>query len=799
MAADNLTLSNPLFVGSLGLVFLSWLLLALYALARAGQSSNKVRRLEAGQHFLQETLKIDRRRPIWLWRNGRIQADSEALAMLGISNSRATLEELIGTEAYGLPRMLAEDLHSALLAGKLMDMSAFLNFGGKRAQVQMDIKPLGGQDSEWPVGVIWLETVPDLKDPHVGSARTASYAIEKHVEELRTTFDTLPMPVWERSDELKLVRVNAAYVSAVDCESEEQVIRDQIELFDNILTRTPSESAQHVLLTGRAKRERHFGVIQGQRRALSVTILRLPDRTATLGVAVDVTGEEEALAELSRVLDAQAETLNRLHSPVAIFGPDKRLKFFNSAFVKLSCMEESWLASEPSHSELFDQMHAHRRIPEFADFQAWKNKTLSRYTEVLEPVEEMWHLPDGSAHRLVTQPHPLGGVLLLFEDVTDHLSLERSYNTLAAVQSETLDKLHEAISVFGSDGCLRLYNPLFAEFLGFENAYLDSMPHMADILEKAVHYVDSPDQKKIMSKHFLGLLATHKPDAGRIKRSDGKYIDYAVVPLPDGAMLVSQNDVTDSVRMEIALRERNEALEAADRVKSEFITNVSYELRTPLNSIIGFAEMLKREFVGKLNERQDDYVDTILIAAGELNEMVADVLNLAVIEAGEMELEFDEFDVAEMAQKVLRDVMSRSRRWRSNITIILEENLGNMEGDLRLIEQALYNLVVSTLRLAHGDSDLSFKVSAVENDFLEFSVSCVETSLEISEFEEVEAAFQLGKNLGPRSGLGLDLALVRSFVELHNGSVGFMINTDSGLCIECKLPRNHMAIAGSSQ
>src|ERR671920_2066040 len=94
---------------------------------------------------------------------------------------------------------------------------------------------------------------------------------------------------------------------------------------------------------------------------------------------------------------------------------------------------------------------------------------------------------------------------------------------------------------------------------------------------------------------------------GRISMTDGRHFQFAAVPLPDGNALFTMVDVTDSTRIEAALRERAEALEAADRVKTDFVANVSYELRTPLTSIGGVAEKLAPGDAGKLTPQTADY------------------------------------------------------------------------------------------------------------------------------------------------------------------------------------------------
>ena len=94
-------------------------------------------------------------------------------------------------------------------------------------------------------------------------------------------------------------------------------------------------------------------------------------------------------------------------------------------------------------------------------------------------------------------------------------------------------------------------------------------------------------------------------------RPDQSVIDFATTPLPDGATLVTFADVTASKRYERALEERNEALIAADRLKSQFIGHVSYELRTPLTNIIGFSELLASPRTGDLTAKQREYLSDI--------------------------------------------------------------------------------------------------------------------------------------------------------------------------------------------
>ncbi|MCG8506318.1 MAG: PAS-domain containing protein [Sphingomonadales bacterium] len=612
---------------------------------------------------------------------------------------------------------------------------------------------------------------------------------------LRQILNAAPFPVWLRNEALELIAVNPAYLAAVDEPSEEDALKHQAELVSDSVsgsTRQTARAAQH---DGEIQDRNQNVVIHGERRALNIIDVPLSGRRmggalkgGVAGFAIDITEREDMRVEFARNLKSHAETLNKLSTPVAIYEADATLAFFNHAFAELWQLDTDWLAGRPRHGEILDAMRNKRRLPEQADYPAWKRQRLAHYTGLIEPLEELWHLPDGTTLRVVTQPHPMGGLLMFYEDVTDRLALERSYNTLIAVQRETLDNLHEAVAVFGSDGGLSLFNPTYARIWELDEAWLSSRPHISEILEKCRPLMDSgPDWEAVKSMH-LGRIVEPKAVADRWQRPDGMVLDQAVVPLPDGAVLASYEDVTDSVAVEHALMERNRALEAADRLKSEFVANMSYELRTPLNSILGFAELLGKQFFGPLNEKQQDYVESILQSSESLRSLINDILDLAVIEAGGMELEGSTFQVRDILDSVSDMTESHARAQGLTLSVACAAEAGEVFADKRRIQQAIYNIVVNAINFTPKGGAITIGADGGDE---EIRMWVKDTGIGISEEDRASAfdAFRRGSGAGAGKGVGLGLALVRRFVDLHGGRVELDSEPGQGTLVTCVLPR----------
>ncbi|MGH7031758.1 MAG: PAS-domain containing protein, partial [Stellaceae bacterium] len=488
-------------------------------------------------------------------------------------------------------------------------------------------------------GALWRRTERRLRRnlrrmAQIESSRAQAMAASQHANEeaarLREILDALPIPVWRCRDHI-IVDCNQSYAAALG------ISRETVLVEGRALVAAGGGELRAAAVAGAPSFDIHV-VIGGQRRLLEVGEASGADGE-TIGFALDRSDVENAQSQLRRHIDAHADVLESISAAVAIFGPDRRLTFFNTAFAALCGIEEAWLAAEPSLDEILERLRETRRLPEFADFRAFKRERCAMFTSLIEPRHELMHLPDGRALQVTISPHPFGGLTFIYEDVSDQLALECSYNTLIQVQRATLDHLFEGIAVYGSDGRLKLHNPAFRAMWGLSNADVAGDPHISEIVERTREFIDDCGDWTRVREGIIAKVTGQTLSSGPLYRRDGSMLQMASVPLPDGEVLLTYLDVSDTARVERALRQRNEALETADRLKSEFIASVSHELRTPLNTVIGFAEILNNQYFGPLNRSQSEYCRGVLDSAHQLMNSINDILDLATIEAGYMVLE----------------------------------------------------------------------------------------------------------------------------------------------------------------
>ncbi len=619
------------------------------------------------------------------------------------------------------------------------------------------------------------------------AARREAEALRRERDHLRAMLDAVPLPIWRRAaTDLALLDCNRAYAAALDS-TPAITVAEARELGAGVLPGRGRGLAERARRTRTAQSESHHIVINGSRRLVEFTEQPLAEDGDIVGYARDFTDLENVQAELARHIAAHAEVLENVATAVAIYGPDTRLKFFNTAFGTLWRLEEEWLTTEPTLGEVLERLRERRRIPEYADFRAFKKQQLAMFTSLIEPEEELLHLPDDRTLRLVVSPHPFGGLTFVYEDVTDKLALERSYNTLIEVQRETLDNLYEAIAVFGSDGRLKLSNPAYGQIWQLSPEDLQGEPHVGEIVEKTRAFFDDGRDWAERKARIIARVAAQTLSSGTLERRDGSTLRVASVPLPDGNVLLSYLDVTDSTRVERALRERNEALETAGRLKSEFIANVSYELRTPLNAIIGFAEILTKQYFGELNPRQLDYSKGILDSSHRLLSLINDILDLATIEAGYMMLESDRIDLHSLMTSMLSLTGERARKQNLNLEFDCPADLGTITADERRLKQALFNLISNAIKFTPPGGTIRLAARR-EAEEVALVVSDNGVGIPSEHQARVFEKFERGNPQARQSGAGLGLSLVKSFIELHGGRVEMESAQGKGTTVTLYLP-----------
>lgn len=592
--------------------------------------------------------------------------------------------------------------------------------------------------------------------------------------------EALPIPVWLRDGGGRIDWVNEAYVKSVEARDVAEVRERQIELL---------ETRQRQAIAPELREQHPFTkrinlIAGGEHRKHDVVVVPLDDATAA--AAIDVEAVESAKGELNRQVAAYDRTLHRIATAAAIFGPDQRLTFFNDAYLKLWQLDASWLQSHPTDGDILDRLRERSRLPEASNYRQWRAETLKCY-ESEEPLDQLWHLPDGTALHVMGEQRPDGGVTYLYEDVTKSFDLESRFNALIELQRETLDHLKEGVALFATDGRLQLYNSAFAQIWKLSHSVLSENPHVDEIIRLCSVLYEDVDVWNRISSSVTALSDFRETVDGEMVRADGSVIDFAALPMPDGATLVTFADVSATKREERALIERNEALIAADRLKSQFISHVSYELRSPLTNIIGFSELLSSPRTGDLNTKQREYLGDIAVSSRLLLSIIDDILDLTTIDAGALELQLGPVNVRQVVDASLLGVKDRANRARISIEAEIAPDAEEFIADESRLRQILYNLLSNAIGFSKAGDVISLECWR-ENGMIAFAVEDQGVGIPKDQQRRVFERFESRNRGSNHRGVGLGLSVVKSLVELHGGNLVLRSEPSKGTRVIFRLP-----------
>jgi len=719
---------------------------------------------------------------------GGIEADPRLLRELGFATVPKRIDDLGQDDQGFVPddsSALAQAVRDASLAGNRIEMTVRVSGSSRILQAEGGPAPPPS-----PAGTVllWLTDVTTREDSKAEVSRRLIQT-EAALNSLTHLIEAAPFPMWYRNPELELGLVNSAFVDAVEAKDAADVIQRGIELVDGVGDLNARAAARRAIETGRPDLRMQPAIIRGERRMLRVVNVPLPTG-AVAGFAVDVQDLEDARSELARHIQSQRDLADHMTAGAVQFDADQNLSFYNRPFAVLAQLDPEWLNEQPHFDRVLEKMRDNHRIPEARDFPAWKEERRGWFTSADEVLEEEWILPNGDHLRLVAQPIPDGGLRMFLEDRTEQVRLASARDTLLRVRAATFDNLFEAISVFASDGRLYLWNRRFSDVWDLDENWLAEHPRVDELVPAMARKLVNPTAAAQVREVVRQTTNERKAASGRISLTDGRQFQFAAVPLPDGNALLTLLDVTDSSRIEAALRERATALEEADRVKTDFVANMSYELRTPLTSIGGFTEMLANGYAGDLTATAEDYVKAILDAVARLSRLVDDVLDLTTGDSRGVVLDRERVDLGGLCRTAMDTASARAAEKAQKLECNIDPSTGFVVGDARRLreslEHVLYNAVAytdrkGTVRLhARGDEE-SVTVTISDNGS---GIPADDLPRVFNRFHRVGET-----NVSGEAALGLGLPLTRQFIEAHGGTVSLESEVGKGTSVTMIIPR----------
>ncbi|MDR1560757.1 MAG: PAS-domain containing protein, partial [Holosporaceae bacterium] len=634
--------------------------------------------------------------------------------------------------------------------------------------------------------LLWCSNVTDSSASIMIMEKKLSEARNK-IDSMYEILDTLPIFVWKRNQKLEITYCNKNYADALDI-SVEKVLLDNVPLVPGNLFGQGHSLAENAKKCNRSQSISQFVIIHGTRKKISIHEC-LAHNGSLIGFATDITVEESLASNLDRVVSANCEVLESLSTAIAIFNENTKLVFFNSAYQYLMKLEAGWLLSKPTYSEILDEGRNNRQLPEHADFQAFKKSQLALFTSITAPHQEMAHLPNGKTLRLVISPYPLGGLYFMYEDVTDSLTLQRKNNTLLAVHKETIDHLYEGVTVYGSDNRLKILNTAVLKIWGLENDREISEwkgTHLSEMLDALKKSLDYGKDWETFKEDAISNLTDRTAKTGKLFKNDNSIILFSYIPLPDGAHMHSFIDITDTCVVEKAIMEKNQALKAAQKLRFEFVSGISTELKGPLNILIGFAELLMHQYFGTLNEKQMEYCKYILSASNQVHQLINNLLEMVSIDVDSANLNYSTFPLEEVIEEVVLSLEKRANE--KNIDIIKSYNSQTtFNGDKTRIKQAVFNILLNAVQFTPPNGKVHV-ITTLDNTNIKIIVKDQGIGHPKNEKKGIFKRTTSITNFWNINSSSVSMPLVRSIIELHGGALNISSDVGEGTSVICSLP-----------
>ncbi|MCA9228494.1 MAG: PAS domain S-box protein, partial [Planctomycetales bacterium] len=372
----------------------------------------------------------------------------------------------------------------------------------------------------------------------------------------------------------------------------------------------------------------------------------------------------------------------------------------NCTFCNRACLELLGYESEADllGRNMHSVAHHSRRDGSVFSFQDCPVQQCIRTGESTHSADDFFWRADGSSFPVAFWSSPIyhngrvDGAVVVFDDMTGQRRAEQERVRLADI----VDSSYDAIIGRSLDGTIVSWNR------GAERTYGYSAE---EAIGRTIHLI-LPRRLEITEPNFASLIRHGEPfqqfETLR-RRKDGSLIDVSLTVSPtfdvDGCLIgvsTIERDITQRKQREQELHSAKEAAESANRAKSEFLANISHELRTPMNAMVGMVELSLGEQISPLVR---DYLQTASESTQVLLSLVNDLLDFSRMEAGRFEIEPEPFHLRQLLDEAMRTLSLRAHERGLELACYVEADVpDHLEGDGRRLRQIVINLAGNSIK-----------------------------------------------------------------------------------------------------
>ena len=486
---------------------------------------------------------------------------------------------------------------------------------------------------------------------------------------------------------------------------------------------------------------------------------------------------EAELRKLSRAVEYSANA-------VVITDPDWKIEYVNPAFTRITGYSaEEVIGKTPLilDSGLYDKEFYDQIQKTLSEGNVWRGELINRrkdgslyweYQTIAPVLDE-----DGKVVNFVA----------VKEDITDRKEAEQE-----------LRKLHRAIAqsahsvvITDRNGVIEYVNPAFTEVTGYsaEEAIgqnpriLSSGKHPPEFYREMWETILRGEvwRGEIINRRKNGELYWEQASIAPIRNEEGEITHFVAV----------KEDITEKKRLEEALREANEALDKANKFKTQLLGNVSHDMRTPLGGIVGYSEMLLDGALGPINEKQRHALEGIFYSAQQLVEFTSALLNQAELESGRIRLNITLFSPKDLL-KVVPSVEAVAAPKGVEVHTEIAPNIPEkVYGDPYWIRQIIANLLGNAVKFTEK-GHVWLRIYGIDDDH--WAIEVEDTGIGIPEnmLDEIFEPFRQvdGSPTRRYKGSGLGLSIVKRLVELMEGEIKVESTPGKGSKFTVILPRH---------